>query len=269
VSVFKAIFSRQWILASLLVVVGTLVMIRLGFWQLDRMEQRQVFNARVQAQIDQEPLTLNASLQSQETPNLIDMEYRQVEVVGQFDHGQEVVLRNQAWNNQLGVRLLTPLRIEGSDLAILVDRGWIPHEDYVSGQLEQYAEPGIREIKGRIRRSQTRPDIGRRTDPELGENGEKLQAYFLANVDQISAQIPYPLLPVYIQAATEPGISGPPHRNVIVPELTEGSHLGYALQWFTFALILFAGYPFFVKREMQKGDPPQTKIGDRKEQKSL
>jgi surfeit locus 1 family protein len=261
VSVLRAIFSRQWLLATFLVVVGSLVMARLGLWQLDRLEQRREFNARVQAQIEAQPLSINQAIQSDSADQLAallpGMEYRKVQVEGEYDHSQEVTLRNQAWNNQLGVRLLTPLKISGSEAWIIVDRGWVPYEDFTAGRLDQYAEPGIQQVEGILRRSQTRPDIGRRTDPEPGESGERLEAFFLANIERISTQVSYPLLPAYIQQAPQGPVENPPHRSAPIPQLTEGSHLGYAMQWFIFALILAGGYPFFVKREMEKEVPDQ------------
>lgn len=270
-SAARAMFSRQWILATLLVIAATLVMVRLGYWQLDRLEQRRAFNARVQSQIDREPLGLNQALLSGAdglSGSLYDMEYRQVLVQGEYDFSQQVVLRNQAYNNQLGVRLFTPLKISGTEQAILIDRGWVPYEDYTSGRLDQYVEPGPQQVEGRLRRSQTRPDIGTRTDPTV-ENGERLDAFFLANVERISLQVPYPLLPVYLQQAPSAGADGPgaepPHRSVYLPELTEGSHLGYALQWFSFALILAAGYPFYLKRELEKGQVQAAQNQNRKE----
>lgn len=251
-SVFKAILSKQWILATILVLIGTGVMIRLGYWQLERLEQRRAFNARVQAQLDQAPLELNQALNESRLQRIAEditrMEYRSLEVSGIYDHDNEVVLLNQAWENRLGVRLLTPLLIDGSEVAILVDRGWVPHEDYTEGQLERYFHTGEVTVTGVIRNSQTRPDIGWRSDP-VPRPGERLPAFYLANVDQIQQQIDYTLLPVYVQQSPAAGMVGPPHRAALSLELTEGSHLGYALQWFIFAAILFFGYPFFVKRE--------------------
>lgn len=250
--VLKAIFSRQWILATILVVAAVGVMIRLGYWQLERLEQRREFNARVQAQLDSQLLNLNQALLQGPHLKVADdvqgMEYRSVEVAGIFDHDNEVVLLNQAWENRLGVRLLTPLLIEGSEAAVLIDRGWVPHEDYTEGRLATYSQSGDVTITGVIRNSQTRPDIGWRSDPDPTP-GERQTSFFLANVDRIQQQVPYTLLPVYVQQSPAPGIEGPPHRAPLSLELTEGSHLGYAIQWFVFAAILFFGYPYFVKRE--------------------
>jgi surfeit locus 1 family protein len=247
----KRLLSIQWILTTLLVIAALGILVRLGFWQLDRLEQRRSFNSRVQDQLDQPRLDLDpVVIQSGDLLiKLPGMEYRSAIVTGEYDHAQQVVLRNQAWNNLLGVRLLTPLHIRGSDQVLLVDRGWIPYEDYQAGDLAKYDEPGIVTVSGVIRRSQNRPDFGRRTDPTPAP-GRRLDALYLANVDLIAHQTPYSLLPVYIQQAPDPSWQGPPYRSTPELNLTEGPHLGYAIQWFTFAAILGVGYPFFVRKEI-------------------
>ena len=250
----KSFFTWKWLITSLLAVTAVAVMVRLGFWQLDRLEQRRAFNARVEAQLEQPPLKLNQALNEgteRLASSMYDMEYRSITVVGEYDHVNQVALRNQAWNSQLGVRLLTPLHIDGSDRSILVDRGWAPYEDFLAGELDRYAETGRVEVQGVIRRSQTRPDLGFRSDPTPAPGDERQTAFFLANVEQISQQVPYPLLPVYIQQLPDPAFTGPPHRSELELTLTEGSHLGYAIQWFTFAALLGVGYPVFVSRELK------------------
>ncbi|HLA98723.1 MAG TPA: SURF1 family protein [Anaerolineales bacterium] len=240
--------SPRWRLATLLVLIGMALTARLGIWQLDRLEQRREFNSRVLAQMKQPALELSgAALRSE----LSEMEYRSVVVRGVYDHSQEVALRNQAWGNQWGVHLLTPLRIEASEQHILVDRGWVPSEDFQYGSWEQYAEPGLVEVRGVIRRSQSKPDFGRRTDP-IPSTGERLEAWFFANVEGIARQTPYPLLPAYIQQAPDPSWDGLPYRTQPDLELSEGPHLSYALQWFSFAAILGIGYPFFIRRQERR-----------------
>ena len=123
-------FSRRWLLATALVLLAAAVMVRLGIWQLDRLEQRRAFNARVSEQQEAQPLVLDADTIHLD---LYSMEYRQVSVSGEYLPEDEIVLRNQVWNTefggQLGVKLFTPLLIEGTDEAILVERGWIPEEN--------------------------------------------------------------------------------------------------------------------------------------------
>ncbi len=140
-------------------------MVRLGLWQLDRLDQRRQFNNRVQAQLEQPVLSLEGDGLDE---NLAEMEYRSVIVVGQYQYSDEVALRNQVYGNQPGIHLITPLIIEGSNQAVLVDRGWIPAEDAAPERWADYQQPGTVEVRGVIRRSTTRPDIGRRTDPTPG-----------------------------------------------------------------------------------------------------
>ncbi|NLG72109.1 MAG: SURF1 family protein [Chloroflexi bacterium] len=256
--IFTRMLSRRWILTTLLVIAAVVVMIRLGFWQLDRLEQRRAFNARVQAQLNMPPLELNgAALQA----DLHNMEYRDVIVRGEYDHSQEIAIRNQAMDGQWGVHLVTPLVIEGTERAILVDRGWIPAEDYTSGDWSKYAEPGVVEVRGVIRRSQSRPDFGPRSDPTPVPGGEPVKSWNFVNVEAIDQQVSYDLLPAYIQQAPSPSWTGLPARTAPQLNLTEGSHLGYALQWFAFAAILGIGYPFFIQRQEKsagsKVDPAQ------------
>lgn len=223
-------------------------MFRLGIWQLDRLAQRRAFNARVQAQIDQPPLDLNANWQN---ADLYNMEYRKVTVTGEYDFSQQVALRNQAHEGTWGVNLLTPLLISGSDKAILVNRGWIPGDDYTSGNWGKYDEPGTVTVMGVVRRSQSKPDFGRRSDPTPAP-GQSLATWNFSNVAAIDSQVPYELLPAYVQESPDAAWTGLPYRSEPKLELTEGPHMGYAIQWFAFAAILLAGYPFFIRRSEER-----------------
>ena len=242
----QLLFSRRWWKTTILAILAIGAMVRLGIWQLDRLEQRRLFNARVQEQLDQPMLELKADALG---ADLEAMEYREAHVTGEYEHSFEVALRNQAHNNQFGVHLITPLRIAGSDQAVLIDRGWIPYEDYESGQWAEFAESGQVEVRGRIRVSQTRPTIGFRSDPTPAPGEGPLRTWNMLNVSRIAEMVPYSLLPVYIQQAPDSAWTAMPYRSLPEIELTEGSHLGYAVQWFTFALILGIGYPVYVYRQ--------------------
>jgi len=49
-----------------------------------------------------------------------------------------------------------------------------------------------------------------------------------------------------------------PYRSAPDLELTEGPHMGYAIQWFTFAVLLLGGYPVFVNREESRALPSKN-----------
>jgi len=236
-------FQRKWLLATLLVFAGTALCIRLGIWQLDRLEQRRAFNVQFESARTQPALDLN-----QELPDdIAGMEWRSVKVTGEYDFANQVAVRNQYNGDQYGYHLLTPLRFGLA--AILVDRGWIPADDNSApADWRKYDEAGSVTVSGQIRLGRAKPAFGGVADA-LPENGAKLEVWNNADLTRIASQMPYPILPVYIQPEPDANDTEPPIPFQPEIELTEGPHFGYALQWFSFATILFVGYPFFLRKQ--------------------
>lgn len=245
----RRLLTFRWILTTLLVLAGVGVLIRLGIWQLDRLEWRRAFNARVTSQLSAATLDLNLDLPVSE---LYDMEYRDTIVRGEYDFSQEVLLRNQVWDNRLGFHVLTPLHIDGAEWVVLVDRGWIPYEDGTPGARTKYQGPAEVEVRGMIRRGQEKPDFGGVPDPTLAPGQTRLDAWNVVNLARIEDQSRLKLLPVYIIEAPDAAWTALPYRSLPDIEISEGPHFGYAMQWFTFAAILGLGYPFFVRRQLRK-----------------
>jgi surfeit locus 1 family protein len=146
---------------------------------------------------------------------------------------------------------LTPIVFGGG--AVFVDRGWIPADGNSPPALperawRQYDEPGTVNVSGQIRLGRAKSTLLGVADP-LPEDGSKLEVWNNADLARIAAQMPYPILPVYVQPEADPTVTEPPIPFQPEVELTEGPHFGYALQWFTFATILFFGYPFFLRKQ--------------------
>ncbi|MGC8780653.1 MAG: SURF1 family cytochrome oxidase biogenesis protein, partial [Anaerolineae bacterium] len=80
-------------------------------------------NARTLARLNEPALRLDGSALDPAAVNL-----RRAVVRGVFDYEQEIVLRNRTYDEAPGVHVLVPLRIAGSNMAVLVDRGWIPFD---------------------------------------------------------------------------------------------------------------------------------------------
>ncbi len=245
----KRPFSRRWILTTLLVIAGMAVLARLGIWQLDRLKQRRAFNARVMAQVNQPPLDLAGEALKL---GLQDMEYRQVTVTGQFDASQQIALRGQYFGSQWGVDLVTPLHIAGTDQTVLVDRGWIPGPDYETGDWSRFDESGTVVVHGIIRDAQAKADFGSRSDPTPSPGAAPSKSWNFVNINNLSKQVPYPLLSVYIEESPNPSWTGLPYRQQPQLDLTEGPHLSYAIQWFSFAILLGGGYPLFIRRRERR-----------------
>lgn len=241
--VLRKAISRKWFFATLLVLLGTAFCIRLGFWQLNRLEQRRAFNAQVESMRAAEMLDLNQTIPQ----DITAMEWRAVTVTGEYDFENQVTIRNQYNGDQYGYHLITPLLSNG--MAVLVDRGWIPADGNATPtDWRQYDEQGTLTVTGQIRLGHGKPAIGGIADA-LPSAGTRLEVWNNLDVENMSAQFPYPILGVYIQPNVEPADEAPPIPYQPIIELTEGSHFGYALQWFAFAAILFVGYPFYLRKQ--------------------
>ena len=248
-----SLFSRRWLLATALVFAVAAVMARLGIWQLDRLDWRRSLNARILEQQAADLLTLDRETLDSD---LYSMEYRRVSVTGRYLPEDEIVLRNQVWlgefGSQLGVKLFTPLLIEGTDTAILVERGWIPEKNAEARAV--YREDGMVTVSGQLRRAETDFDLNEmlHSDPTLAPGQPRLDVWNNLDLERLSAQMDVELLPVYLQRLPAGEQSEPPYAIPPELDLSEGPHLGYALQWFAFAGLLLAGYPFYVQRQEAK-----------------
>src|SRR4026208_1159935 len=182
----RRMFSVRWWLATLLVFAGTLVLGRLGIWQLDRLEQRRAFNAQVQSARSQSALDLNA----EQPENISTMEWRSVQFVGEYDFANQVAIRNQYQSDQYGYHLLTPLL--SGETAVLVDRGWIPADgNSMPEDWRKYDEAGEVKVTGQIRLGHGKPVVGGVADA-LPADGTRLAAWNNADVENIAGQLPYP-----------------------------------------------------------------------------
>jgi surfeit locus 1 family protein len=260
----RRLFSKKWLLATILVVAAMAVMVRLGIWQLDRLKTRRAFNAAVVAQVNQPELDLQGA--ALDAP-LGEMEYRAVKVVGEYDHTHQFALRNQFLDNQLGAHLVTPLHIAGSDRVVLVDRGWIPAQDFESGDWSKFDEPGLVDVQGVLRQSRNRADFGSLADPTPVLGQPLAQSRYFVDIPAISRQSGLPLLAAYIQQKPDPSWTGFPVRTQPELDLSEGPHMGYAIQWFTFAAILGIGYLVYLRRlDSRKNTlPEESQIDDHRE----
>lgn len=229
-------FSRRWWLPTLLVIAGVYVLIQLGYWQLDRLEQRREFNVYVASRWDQEPYNLT---QNELPTDLSELEYRRVQLNGELDYDNQVVLKNQIENDAPGVNLITPLVLDDGR-AVLVARGWVPLSESAPDRWSQFEEPAGTPVVGLIQESQTLAGSSTPDEPQT--------EWFRIDVEAIETQLPYELLPVFVWQLPEQGrsINTLPYRKVPFT-ITEGNHFSYALQWFMFAAILGFGYIPYIR----------------------
>ena len=216
--------SRSWRGFALLALVAAAVCIKLGLWQFDRLDERRATNALARA--------ARAAPEVSLAPGRLgtDLSGRRVTLTGTFDRSAEVVIRGQAWDGGPGVRVVTPLRLEGSDTAVLVDRGFVRAPDAVRADLGGLDEPGVRTVRG------VAYELGRREDG--GQPLERAGTATWRGLDReaLRARLPLPLAAVWVLETPDSALPPWPRR-MEPPALDDGPHLSYAIQWFGFALI--------------------------------
>lgn len=255
--VVRALFSRKWWWVTLIVVGLMILLARLGFWQLDRLEQRRAANAQLLAAIESNPIDLNADaadyvpLRADEVST--DLANRDVVATGEFDYANQRVLKLQNLSGRAGVHLITPLVLDGADAAILVDRGWIPDAEHQAGNAFDEAT-GTQTVDGYVAMTET---LMRSAADSAAPAGPGLEL-FRVDIDAIEAELPYKLLPFYLKVTPpEGGVSGLPIPMAKEVDLSEGPHLDYALQWFVFCLGLGTAYVIYIIRWLKTKDAPQ------------
>lgn len=232
---------RRWAFFVLAVLVG-LACIRLGFWQLDRLAGRRAVNAAIRAELDRPEIALPADLGP-----AVDLEYRTATARGTYDPSHEVILSNRAQDGIAGVHIVTPLLLEDSGPAVLVDRGWMADSDYRRLPPESWAETGPIAVSGILLPSQPEPAIDFLADRLPSDGEPPLREWRALSIEGIRRQVPYSLLDVYLAQQSAAPRPGSPQPSVEL-DLSEGPHLGYAIQWFAFALIAIVGGVVWIRR---------------------
>lgn len=237
-----ALLKGRWLLATLLVICTAAVMVGLGYWQFGRLQARRAANTDIATKLALPPLQLAAD------NDVRLLAHRRVVVSGSWDYAHEVVLRNQTRGGLPGVHVLTPLRIDGSEAAILVDRGWLPEAEALLVRRRAFHHPRRATVE-----AITQPDQPRRgwlRPAERLKPGEtRLDAWFRVDLAAIQRQTPYPLLPVWAVQTTPTAATALPWRSEPIP-LAEGPHLSYAIQWWTFATTLVVSYFTFAAQKL-------------------
>ena len=229
------------IAGTLALAIVVLVCVRLGFWQLSRLEERRQLNAGIAARLDRDPIGDISGI-----TDTTGLAYRIADAGGIFDNERYVVLPGRSRGGVPGVHLITPLRFEDRAGAILVNRGWIPAPDAATIDAHDFAVTGRVDVRGLVLPF---PGDAQSLARREATTSADTFVHVLYRIDEgaLRAQFPYPLLDVMLQQAETAG--APPHPVALAPPpLDEGPHLGYALQWFSFALIGVIGWFALVLR---------------------
>ncbi|HET9657858.1 MAG TPA: SURF1 family protein [Kineosporiaceae bacterium] len=237
---FRLLTEWVWLRALLLVIVFATASTFLGRWQWGRHVDKDGMIGRVEANYSSPAVPLEQLLATPATPLPAAQEWRQVRIGGSYDVARTTLVRNRSLNGQYGYEVLVPLRT-GPGTAFVVDRGWLPNGRTGAEPDSLPAAPSgpvqlvVRLRPGENPSGQTPPPgQAMRIDlPELASRWgvTTYQAYgVLASESPAPAVVPQ-LLPR--------------------PDLDQGPHLAYALQWWVFAVGGFGLLGYFGVREVQ------------------
>jgi surfeit locus 1 family protein len=236
---FRFLVRPGWIALTLFAIVVAAACVRLGVWQLDRLEGRRELNARLAAGLATAPEPLEDLLVG---PGAL--EYRRAIATGRYDTEREVILYGRTLDGQAGNHVLTPLVLTDGR-AIIVDRGWVPFE------MDEPPVTGASPPNGEV------VVVGTLFPGQpggAGENrpGDRITTVSTVDIEAIARDLSYELAPWFLQLQSQSPAAGSLPIPEPPPELTEGPHLGYAFQWFAFAVIAAVGYVILVRREVRE-----------------
>jgi surfeit locus 1 family protein len=223
----KRDFSPR-LLPALATIVLLPILISLGFWQLDRAEQKREILRQYQQQESRGIVNLNESVLGQAY-----LPYQRAELTGKFDIDQQFLLDNKVYQGQAGFEVITPLLMPDSRPAILINRGWIPQS---ASRMKLPAVPTPSEkikIVGLMK-------LDSATGFHLGDSGIDSDVWprlvQWLDIEQMQKQLGYKLQPFVI--LLDPENKAGFVRDWYIKKISPEKNISYAVQWFTLALAL-------------------------------
>lgn len=206
--------------------------IKLGYWQYGKAQQKLAIQESLDQRSREPALQMPTALADGET-----LRYRRVTARGRFDVAHQILVDNRVMRDTAGYHVMTPLILEGSDMRVLVNRGWVPASARHSEMPVVATPAGIVEVSGLA-------VIPTQKFFTLGDDGPTGTAWqnVWQNLDlkRYGQQAGFPLQPVVLQME-----AGSPHgfvRDWPRPDEHVEKNLGYAWQWWGFATALVAIY---------------------------
>jgi surfeit locus 1 family protein len=211
--------------------------LRLGVWQLDRAAQKLALQASLEARAQEPALAASAlPLSADEVPA---QTFRRVSLVGQWAQGHTVFLDNRQMDGKVGFFVVTPLLLEGSSRAVLVQRGWVArHFDQRTALPPLPTAPGRVEIEGSVALAASRMfEFSAVASGPIRQNVDPVLLAHEAGLD---------LLPLaVIESATDSNSHDGLERHWPPPATDVQKHYGYAFQWFAIGTVIAFLYVWF------------------------
>jgi len=241
--VYRFLLTPRWLGLALVVLVLFGAALRLGGWQFDRLDDRRVANAATRANLAAEPAPVGSVVSVGDTVGQ-GVEWRTVTATGTYDGDAQLYVRNQTREEGPGVSVVVPL-VTADGQAVLVERGWLPTAGAELPEVSA-APSGEVSVTGWLRAdstaglSATRPVEGTVRAIDSGVIADALGRELLPGYVALTEQVPAP------DDALQPPVA---------PDLGQGPHFFYGLQWWFFALLALVGYVWFAWSEAHPKGP--------------
>ncbi len=243
-TVYRFLIKPKWLLFHLFCALAMVAMVSLGMWQLRRLDERRDFNATVKARTEQEVVALDEIVPVGDADGTGDLEYRPVEVGGTYVPGLRYE-RSVRRDDLAGRDLFGVLQLDDGSV-VVVNRGWLP-----DGTPSPALPEGTVRLVARLRKSAS-DGTG-----QVGATGDAPMTIFRIDVEAIAADAGAEPRAMYVERITSD--PGEPAEMIPVPfpDLGEGPHLGYAVQWFLFTLGAAVCWALAVARKVGELKNPQ------------
>ena len=222
------------LLIAVAAVAGIALTASLGAWQWGRGQQRTALQDAVAAREHSAPVSIGELLAARDGDAVLV--HRPITLRGQWIAQRTVFLDNRQMNGVPGFYVVTPLRLEGSQAAVLVQRGWVQRNFESREHLPAVPTPaGTVEVRGRLAPPPAKLyDFGSAGSGPIRQN---------LNLAQFRAETGLPLLDVSVQQAGAP--SDGLLRDWPEPATGVERHYGYAFQWWAMAVLIAILYVWF------------------------
>lgn len=239
--------------AHLFAAAVIMLTVGLGLWQLQRAEQKATAQADRDQALAAAPRLLDAAViatAGSDTGVADRLDGARVRVRGSFDPDHTILLDNRTRGGIAGFHVLAPMRVDGTDASVLVLRGWIAADPRDRMKLPAPVTPnGVVEVEGLALRELQQPLVLGR---EAGTEPARLwQRFDPARFERWAGTQVAPLL---VRQTVEPAFVDGLARDWNQPGVGVDRHRGYALQWFTMALVAAVGWIVLALRGRRKPD---------------
>lgn len=239
---FGFLLSRRWLLFAVVVAVLAYAAWWLGEWQFHRLEDRKASNAIVRANETQAPAPVGDVL-SPGTPVREQDEWRVVTATGEYAVDDTIIVRYRTRDGVAGVDVVVPL-VTSSGTALLVDRGWLGTENAGTADPSDVPPPPAGEVtvSGYVRADGTGDSTVVSDDSTRAVSSER-----------ISEALDRELYGGFVELRSEDPAPATALEPVELPELDNGPHFFYGLQWWFFGLLAIFGFGYLAYDERKRG----------------